>query len=161
MTSITEPKDNQRLARVDLDEGSLAALSPEQDDERRVAIVDLISSNSFKPDGAADGPFALRLSNVEARLAMDVTGPGYERRFLLSLSPLRGVIKDYFLVCESYYAAVRNATSTQIEALDMGRRGLHNEGASLLKERLQGKVAVDEDTARRLFTLICALHWRG
>ena len=161
MTSITEPKDNQRLARVDLDEGSLAALSPEQDDERRVAIVDLISSNSFKPDGATDGPFALRLSNVEARLAMDVTGPGYERRFLLSLSPLRGVIKDYFLVCESYYAAVRNATSTQIEALDMGRRGLHNEGASLLKERLQGKVAVDEDTARRLFTLICALHWRG
>jgi len=161
VTSITEPKDNQRLARVDLDEGSLAALSPEQDDERRVAIVDLISSNSFKPDGATDGPFALRLSNVEARLAMDVTGPGYERRFLLSLSPLRGVIKDYFLVCESYYAAVRNATSAQIEALDMGRRGLHNEGASLLKERLQGKVAVDEDTARRLFTLICALHWRG
>jgi len=161
VTSITERGDNQRLERVDLDEGSLTALSPEQDDERRVAIVDLIASNSFRPDGAERGPFALNLSTVEARLALDVTGPGYERRFLLSLSPLRSVIKDYFMLCESYYAAVRNAKSSQIEALDMGRRGLHNEGAALLKERLQGKIAVDEDTARRLFTLICALHWRG
>ncbi len=161
MTSITERGDNQRLEKVELDEGSLGALSPEQDDERRVAIVDLIASNSFRPEGAERGPFALRLSTVEARLALDVTGPDYERRFLLSLSPLRGVIKDYFMLCESYYAAVRNATSSQIEALDMGRRGLHNEGAALLKERLHGKVTVDEDTARRLFTLICALHWRG
>lgn len=161
MTSINERSDDQRLARVELDESSLAALSPEQDDERRVAIVDLIASNSFRPEEADKGPFALKLSTVEARLAMDITGPGYERRFLLSLSPLRGVIKDYFLLCESYYAAVRNATGAQIEALDMGRRGLHNEGAALLKERLRGKVTVDEDTARRLFTLICALHWRG
>ena len=161
MTSITEQGDNQRLERVELDEGSLAALSPEQDDERRVAIVDLIATNSFRPDGAERGPFALKLSTIEARLALDVAGPGYERRFLLSLSPLRGVIKDYFMLCESYYAAVRNATSSQIEALDMGRRGLHNEGAALLKERLNGKISVDEDTARRLFTLICALHWRG
>ena len=161
MTSITEQGDNQRLERVELDEGSLAALSPEQDDERRVAIVDLIATNSFRPDGAERGPFALKLSTIEARLALDVAGPGYERRFLLSLSPLRGVIKDYFMLCESYYSAVRNATSSQIEALDMGRRGLHNEGAALLKERLNGKISVDEDTARRLFTLICALHWRG
>ena len=161
MTSITEQGDNQRLARVELDEGSLAALSPEQDDERRVAIVDLIASNSFKPDGAERGPFVLKLSTIEARLALEVTGPDYERRFLLSLSPLRSVIKDYFMLCESYYSAVRNATSSQIEALDMGRRGLHNEGAALLKERLNGKISVDEDTARRLFTLICALHWRG
>ena len=159
--SITDRDDHQRLARVELDESSLAGLSPEQDDERRVAIVDLIASNSFRPDGADRGPFALKLSTAESRLVMDITGQGYERRFLLSLSPLRGVIKDYFLLCESYYAAVRNATSTQIEALDMGRRGLHNEGAALLKERLHGKVAVDEATARRLFTLICALHWRG
>jgi uncharacterized protein (UPF0262 family) len=126
-----------------------------------VAIVDLLASNSFIPDGAGPGPFRLGLSTQEARLALDVTGPDYERRFLLSLSPLRGVIKDYFLLCESYYAAVRNATSSQIEALDMGRRGLHNEGATLLKERLEGKIDVDGDTARRLFTLICALHWRG
>jgi uncharacterized protein (UPF0262 family) len=151
----------QRLERVELDEGSLAPMSPEQDDERKVAIVDLLASNSFVPDGAHGGPYRLRLGTVEARLAMDVSGPDYERRFLLSLSPLRGVIKDYFLLCESYYAAVRNATAAQIEALDMGRRGLHNEGAALLKERLEGKVEVDQDTARRLFTLICALHWRG
>jgi uncharacterized protein (UPF0262 family) len=152
---------DQRLERVELDEGSLASLSPEQDDERRVAIVDLLASNSFVPEGAGSGPFRLRLSIQEGRLVLDVDGPGYDRRLLLSLSPLRGVIKDYFLLCESYYAAVQNATSTQIEALDMGRRGLHNEGATLLKERLEGKVAVDADTARRLFTLICALHWRG
>ncbi|HUO21420.1 MAG TPA: UPF0262 family protein [Caulobacteraceae bacterium] len=152
---------DQRLEKVDLDEGSLASLSPEQDDERRVAIADLLASNSFVPEGAGSGPFRLKLSIQEGRLVLDVTGPDYDRRFLLSLSPLRGVIKDYFLICESYYAAVQNATSTQIEALDMGRRGLHNEGASLLGERLAGKVAVDADTARRLFTLICALHWRG
>ena len=161
MTSISQPGDNLRLERVELDEGSLVALSMEQDDERRVAIVDLIASNNFRPEGAARGPFALKLATVEARLALDVTGPDYDRRFLLSLSPLRGVIKDYFMLCESYYAAVRNATSSQIEALDMGRRGLHNEGAGLLKQRLQGKIAVDDETARRLFTLICALHWRG
>ena len=158
---MAKGEDNQRLERVELDEGSLAALSPEQDDERKVAIVDLIVSNSFSPEGAGPGPFHLRLSTQEARLALDVAGPDYERRFLLSLSPLRGVIKDYFLLCESYYAAVRNATAAQIEALDMGRRGLHNEAAALLRERLEGKVEVDEDTSRRLFTLICALHWRG
>jgi uncharacterized protein (UPF0262 family) len=152
---------DQRLESVELDEDSLASLSPEQDDERRVAIVDLLASNSFIPEGAGAGPFQLKLSIQDARLALDVSGAGYERRLLLSLSPLRGVIKDYFMLCESYYAAVRNATSAQIEALDMGRRGLHNEGAALLKERLEGKVAVDADTARRLFTLICALHWRG
>jgi uncharacterized protein (UPF0262 family) len=158
---MAKGEDNQRLERVELDEGSLTALSPEQDDERKVAIVDLIASNSFRPDGAGPGPFRLRLSTQEARLALDVAGPDYERRFLLSLSPLRGVIKDYFLLCESYYAAVRNATAAQIEALDMGRRGLHNEAAALLRERLEGKIEVDEDTSRRLFTLICALHWRG
>jgi uncharacterized protein (UPF0262 family) len=158
---MAKDEDNQRLERVELDEGSLAALSPEQDDERKVAIVDLIASNSFSPEGAGAGPFHLRLSTQEARLALDVAGPDYERRFLLSLSPLRGVIKDYFLLCESYYAAVRNATAAQIEALDMGRRGLHNEAAALLRERLDGKIEVDEDTSRRLFTLICALHWRG
>ena len=153
--------DNQRLEAVGLDEGSLAPLSPEQDDERKVAIVDLIHANSFTPEGAGAGPFRLKLSTQDARLVLDVTGPDYERRFMLSLSPLRGVIKDYFMLCESYYAAVRNATAAQIEALDMGRRGVHNEAAELLRERLAGKITVDEDTSRRLFTLICALHWRG
>jgi uncharacterized protein (UPF0262 family) len=153
---------DQRLARIDLDEGSLAPLSLEQEDERKVAILDLLRSNSFHPEGAPPGPFELKLSVVEGRLALDISGAGFERRILLSLSPLRGVIKDYFMLCDSYYAAIRNATTPgQIEALDMGRRGLHNEGAELLRERLHGKVRVDADTARRLFTLICALRWRG
>ena len=94
-------------------------------------------------------------------MAFVIAGPGYARRHLLSLSPFRGVIKDYFLICDSYYSAIRNSSPQQIEALDMGRRGLHNEGSNLLRERLEGKVKTDLDTARRLFTLICALHWRG
>src|SRR3954465_173017 len=151
-----------RLATVDLDEGSLAPLSPEQDDERRVAIVDLLKSNLFQPHEAAGGPYGLRLSVADSRLVMDITGPGFERRLILSLSPLRGLIRDYFMLCDSYYDAIRNAkTSGQIEALDMGRRGVHNEGGGLLRGRLAGKVEMDEDTARRLFTLICALRWRG
>ena len=151
-----------RLVRIDLDEGSLASLSAEQDDERKVAIQDLLKSNSFHPAGAAQGPYALKLSVVESRLALDISAPDFERRLVLSLSPLRGVIKDYFMLCDSYYAAIRNATGPgQIEALDMGRRGVHNEGADLLRQRLHDKVELDEDTARRLFTLICALRWRG
>jgi uncharacterized protein (UPF0262 family) len=153
---------NHRLARVDLDEGSLAPLSPEQDEERRVAIQDLLRSNHFHPAGADRGPYGLKLSMVEQRLALDISGPQAGRRILLSLTPFRGVIKDYFMLCDSYYAAIRGGTTPgQIEVLDMGRRGVHNEGAALLRERLQGKAEVDEDTARRLFTLICALRWRG
>jgi uncharacterized protein (UPF0262 family) len=152
----------ERLATIDLDEASLAPLTPEQDDERRVAIVDLLKGNVFKPDGAPGGPYALKLAVVESRLALDISGPDFERRLILSLSPLRGLIKDYFMLCDSYYDAIRSAkTSGQIEALDMGRRGVHNEGAGLLRERLAGKVEMDPDTARRLFTLICALRWRG
>jgi uncharacterized protein (UPF0262 family) len=98
---------------------------------------------------------------IDNRLVLDVSGGGYERRHILSLSPLRSVIRDYHMICESYYQAIRNATPQKIEALDMGRRGLHNEGSALLQSRLAGKVATDTDTARRLFTLICALHWRG
>ena len=151
-----------RLVSIDLDEGSLAPLSPEQDDERRVAIVDLLKANAFAPVDAPGGPYGLRLSMVDSRLALDITGQEFERRLILSLTPLRGLIKDYFMLCDSYYDAIRSAkTSGQIEALDMGRRGVHNEGAGLLRDRLSGKVAMDEDTSRRLFTLICALRWRG
>lgn len=149
------------LCKVTIDESSLAAASPEQEHERRVAIFDLLESNAFAPDGAGAGAFRLHLSLAESRLCLDISSDGYEKRHLLSLSPFRGIVKDYFMVCESYYDAIRNATPSQIEALDMGRRGLHNEGASLLKDRLEGKVAMDIDTARRLFTLICALHRRG
>ena len=151
-----------RLVTIDLDEGSLAPLSPEQDDERRVAIVDLLKSNAFRPVDAPGGPYGLRLSMVDSRLALDISGAAFERRLVLSVTPLRGLIKDYFMLCDSYYDAIRNAkTSGQIEALDMGRRGVHNEGAGLLRERLKDKVDLDEDTSRRLFTLICALRWRG
>ena len=150
-----------RLQSVTLDEASLASASRDQDHERQIAIFDLLEANYFQPDGAACGPYDLKIALIENRLALDIAGPGFERRSLLSLSPFRSVIKDYFLVCESYYDAIRSATPTQIEALDMGRRGLHNEGSALLQTRLAGKVETDNDTARRLFTLICALHWRG
>jgi uncharacterized protein (UPF0262 family) len=152
---------SHRLQSVVLDEASLASASRDQEHERQVAIFDLLEANFFHPAGAEGGPYDLRIALIENRLALDIQGPSYQQRHLLSLSPFRSVIKDYFMVCESYYDAIRNATPAQIEALDMGRRGLHNEGSNLLKARLEGKVETDIDTARRLFTLICALHWRG
>ena len=158
---MTDDRSIHRLQSVVLDEASLASASRDQDHERQVAIFDLLEDNSFQPEGAPGGPYDLRIALIDNRLALDITGPDFQHRHLLSLSPFRRVIKDYFIVCESYYDAIRNSTPQQIEALDMGRRGLHNEGSELLKERLQGKVATDLGTARRLFTLICALHWRG
>ncbi|HWT50802.1 MAG TPA: UPF0262 family protein [Caulobacter sp.] len=162
----TDARASHRIKSIVIDEDSLAAASRDQEQERQVAIFDLLESNYFEPAEATGGPYDIRLSLIENRLAFDIAGQGpqgerYERRHLLSLSPFRGVIKDYFLICDSYYSAIRNSTPQQIEALDMGRRGLHNEGSSLLRERLEGKVKTDLDTARRLFTLICALHWRG
>jgi len=151
----------QRLQSVELDDVSLGAASRDQEQERQIAIFDLLEENYFLPEGARSGPFDLKMGLVENRLVLDVHGPEYERRHILSLSPFRGLIKDYFLICESYYQAIRNSTPAQIEALDMGRRGLHNEASQRLQTRLAGKVETDLDTARRLFTLICALHWRG
>jgi len=158
---MTDAKATQHLKSIVIDDDSLAAASRDQEQERQVAIFDLLDSNYFEPAESAGGPYDLRLSLIENRLAFDIVGPSYERRHLLSLSPFRGVIKDYFMICDSYYSAIRSSTPQQIEALDMGRRGLHNEGSNLLRERLEGKVQTDLDTARRLFTLICALHWRG
>jgi uncharacterized protein (UPF0262 family) len=152
---------DNRLQSVTIDEAALGAASRDQEQERQIAIFDLVEENLFEPDEAAGGPYDLSLTMVENKLALDIRGPGYERRHLLSLSPFRGVLKDYRMICESYNDAIRNATPGQIEALDMGRRGIHNEGSDLLRERLKGKVGLDHDTARRLFTLICALHWRG
>ena len=150
-----------RLQSVELDEESLAAVSRDQEQERQIAIFDLIEENFFFPEGAAAGPYDLKMGLLENRLVLDVRGPTYERRHILSLSPFRPLIKDYFMICDSYYQAIRNATPAQIEALDMGRRGLHNEASELLQTRLKGKIETDLDTARRLFTLLCALHWRG
>jgi uncharacterized protein (UPF0262 family) len=126
-----------------------------------VAIFDLVEKNSFEPAGAERGPYALKLSLVDGRLAFDIAGPGFNRAHGLSLTPLKGVIRDYILICDSYYEALRGTSPAQIEAVDMGRRGLHNEGAELLKARLDGKIAIDHETARRLFTLVTALYRRG
>ncbi len=150
-----------RLQTVELDDESLAASSRDQEQERQIAIFDLLEENFFRPEGAEQGPYDLKMGLVENRLVLDVRGPAYERRHILSLSPFRSLIKDYFLICESYYQAIRSSTPSQIEALDMGRRGLHNEASDVLRARLAGKIETDVDTSRRLFTLICALHWRG
>ena len=158
---MTEERPRHFLQSVVLDEASLASASRDQEHERQIAILDLLEANQFEPHGAPGGPYDLTIALIDNRLALDLIGPNYQHRHLLSLSPFRSVIKDYFMVCESYYDAIRNATPAQIEAVDMGRRGLHNEGSDLLRARLEGKVKTDADTARRLFTLICALHWRG
>jgi uncharacterized protein (UPF0262 family) len=158
---MAEGRDRHRLRSIEIDEASLAPASRDVEHERQVAIFDLLEENYFRPDGAETGPYDLKIALIENRLALDIAGPGFARRHLLSLSPFRGVIKDYFLICESYYEAIRHSTPSQIEALDMGRRGLHNEGSERLRERLAGKVETDLDTARRLFTLICALHRRS
>jgi uncharacterized protein (UPF0262 family) len=153
-------RKTHRLKSVELDEESLSATSRDQEQERQIAIFDLLEDNYFAPEDAAGGPYDLRMSLVENRLVLAVKGPDYERSHILSLSPLRSLIRDYFMICESYYQAIRNSTPQQIETLDMGRRGLHNEASEVLMNRLKGKVDTDLDTARRLFTLICALHRR-
>jgi uncharacterized protein (UPF0262 family) len=156
-----QPK--QRLVKVTLDESSIGRSSPDIEHERAVAIYDLLEDNSFAPVDHDGGPYALHLSIAENRLVFDIRHEDGApvMAHLLSLTPLRRIVKDYFLICDSYYKAIRTSTPSQIEAIDMGRRGLHNEGSELLMERLKEKIAVDFDTARRLFTLICVLHWKG
>jgi uncharacterized protein (UPF0262 family) len=155
--------DRRRIVNVSLDERTVVRRSPEVEHERAVAIFDLIEENSFSLIDGGAGPYSLHLSIEESRLAIDVRG-GDEApidKVMISLSPFRRVVKDYFTVCESYYQAIKRASPSQIEAIDMGRRGLHNEGSELLRERLAGKIEMDGNTARRLFTLICVLHIRG
>ncbi|MFN7057137.1 UPF0262 family protein [Hyphomonas sp.] len=149
-----------RLVAVHIDDDTLGASGPDAEHERRVAIFDLIEENSFNILGEDRGPYVLALSQVERRLIFALRNEGGEEvhTFILSMGPFRGVIRDYFMICDSYYEAIRTSTPHQIEAIDMARRGIHNEGSELLKERLEGKIAIDFHTARRLFTLICALH---
>lgn len=156
-----------RLIKVALDEKSVVRRSPEVEHERAVAIYDLLEENAFKPLGeglqGAEGPYALHLRIEENRLVLDIRDEA-ERPLVaihLSLAPFRRIVKDYFEVCESYFAAIKTASPAKIEAIDMGRRGLHNEGSELLRDRLEGKIEMDLGTARRLFTLICVLHIRG
>jgi uncharacterized protein (UPF0262 family) len=152
-----------RLVAVTIDEASIGQANADVEHERRVAIYDLIEENSFAPEGGHEGPFALRISLVDQKLAFEVRrqAGGEALTHLLSLSPFRKILKDYFFICESYRSAIRTSSPSQIEAIDMGRRGLHDEGADVLVERLKGKIALDKQTARRLFTLIAALSWKG
>ncbi len=152
-----------KLVAITLDEESIGRSGPDIEHERAVAIYDLIEENSFQPVGQEPGAYALHLSMAENRLAFDIrTADGKPLvAHLLSLSPFRRIVKDYFMICDSYYEAIRTATPERIEAIDMGRRGLHDEGSQILMERLNGKVDIDFATARRLFTLICVLHWKG
>jgi len=149
------------LGAVVIDEVSLAPATPQQEDERKVAVADLLKANQFQPEGGAGGPYTLKIGLIENRLDLDISGQGYERRHLLSLMPFRRIVRDYLTICDSYNEALRHASPAQIETIDMGRRGLHNEGSELLREHLAGKASTDAATARRLFTLLCALHWRG
>ncbi len=149
-----------RLISVEIDAATLMATTPDAEHERRVAIFDLIEENSFGLSGADDGPYRLKIGQIERRLAFVISAEDARElhTFILSLGPFRGVIRDYFMICDSYYEAIRTQTPHQIEAIDMARRGIHNEGSELLIERLAGKIDIDHLTARRLFTLICALH---
>ncbi len=152
-----------RLTSVKLDERTVVHRSRQIEQEREIAIYDLLEGNSFQLAGSESGPYHLVLGIEENRLVFDVhledeTAHG---KVMLSLTPFRSVIKDYFLICDSYFKAIRTAPPSQIEALDMARRASHNDGSTLLKERLGGKIDVDFDTARRLFTLICVLHLKG
>jgi uncharacterized protein (UPF0262 family) len=151
------------LSAVRLDERSIGRGNPDQEHERAVAIYDLIEENLFWPDGHDGGPYALTISLQDGRLVFDIRSEAGDPvvAHILSLTPLRRVIRDYFAICESYYAAIRNASPSQIETIDMARRSIHNEGSELLKERLAGKVTIDFATARRLFTLVSVLHWKG
>ncbi len=152
-----------RIASIVLDEASVVRRTPEIEHERKVAIFDLLQDNTFAPNGSDGGPYSLHLSIEENRLVFDIRNEAEDPhgKVILSLTPFRKIIKDYFLICESYYEAIRSASPSKIESIDMGRRGLHNEGAELLSARLEGKIAMDHDTARRLFTLICVLHMKG
>ena len=155
--------ERDRLSEVRLDDTSLSPANSNVEHERQVALFDLMENNSFAVPGEDRGPYVLDLAMQEGRLAMKITSAdgGAMITHIVSLSPVRKLIKDYFLICDSYYAAIRNAPPSQIEAIDMGRRGLHNEAAEALVKALDGKLTVDHETARRLFTLICALQTRA
>lgn len=155
-----------RICHIEIDEKGLARATPEIEQERRVAIFDLLEENSFglpgrDGRGAPEGPYRLSLAIRDGRLVFEVATEDEVKigEFHLSLGPFKQVVKDYFQICESYFDAVKRLPPSQIEAIDMARRGIHNEGARVLQERLEGKAEVDTDTARRLFTLICVLHW--
>ena len=154
---------SNKIIRVDIDDESLSASGTHAEHERRVAIFDLLEENYFKVNDVEVGPYGLKLSIVEDRLVLDVSREDgvHVKSIIISLMTMRRVMKDYFSIFQSYQTAIQNGTQQQIEAIDMGRRGLHNEGSELLMQKLKGKADFDFDTARRLFTLVCALHQKG
>ncbi|MBN8939356.1 MAG: UPF0262 family protein [Rhizobiales bacterium] len=160
---MTDPKPMRRLVAVTLDEASIGRSSPDIEHERAIAIYDLLEENSFGPAGVDGGPYALAVSLAEGKLVFDVKHEDGSQvvTHVLSMTPFRRIVKDYFMICDSYYDAIRHATPSHIETIDMARRGLHNEGSETLRERLKDKLDFDFDTARRLFTLISVLHWKG
>ena len=162
-TKPTEEDANNRIVAVTLDEESIGRSGPDIEHERAIAIYDLVEKNLFAPEGGHAGPFTLHIGITGNRLMFDIRRQGGEPviAHLMSLTPFRRIVKDYFMICDSYYQAIRTATPDKIEAIDMGRRGIHDEGSRTLQERLKGKVRLDFDTARRLFTLITVLHWKG
>jgi uncharacterized protein (UPF0262 family) len=156
--------DRHRIAGITLDERLVVRRSPEIEHERAVAIFDLLESNRFAPAQGGEGPYHVHLGLRDGRVLVIGMTDANQRALdevNLPLSSFRTIIKDYFTVCESYFEAIRRASPSQIEAIDMGRRSLHNEGSEVLRERLAGKIDIDEETARRLFTLVCVLHIRG
>jgi uncharacterized protein (UPF0262 family) len=163
MSAARTTAARKRLVGVTLDENTISRSNPDVEHERQIAIYDLLEQNTFAPVGHDGGPYTLHLSITGNRLAFDIRDEHGKPviAHLLSLTPLRRIVKDYYTICDSYYQAIRTATPDKIEALDMGRRAVHNEGSRILMERLKGKIALDIDTARRLFTLLCVLHWRG
>jgi uncharacterized protein (UPF0262 family) len=159
---MAEAAPTRRIVSIHLEDASALRQSPEAEQERAVAIFDLIEENEFAPSVDHPGPYHLILAVADNKLVFDVRDTGDQEiyKFILSLTPFRRIIKEYFDVCESYFAAIKTSSLSQIEAIDMGRRGLHNEGSEILQDRLAGKVEMDFGTARRLFTLICALHMK-
>ena len=157
------PDDRQRIVNITLDEKSVVRRSPEVEHERRVAIFDLLEENHFALIGFDKGPYHLHLAIQDNRLVMRIDDMNDEpvTQQIVPVSPYRRLIKDYFTVCESYFEAIKRSSPSQIEAIDMGRRALHDEGSEKLRDQLAGKIDIDLDTARRLFTLICVLHIRG
>ncbi len=154
---------DQKISQITLDERSVVRRSPRIEHERKVAIFDLLEENHFEPCNGLKGPFHVVLRIEEGRLIFDILSESDAalNSVQLTLNSFRRIVKDYFLICESYFDAIKTKAPSQIEAIDMGRRGLHNEGAELLRDRLADKITIDYDTARRLFTLICVLHIRG
>ena len=164
-TGMTEPteKSRDRLIEITLDQKSLSRASSNIEHEREVAIFDILDGNVFAVEGMETGPYRLHLGIVDDRLQLTVRDEDSEpvASHQVPLTPLKRVMKDYFLVCDAYYDAVRTQPPAKIQAIDLNRRTLHDEGSKVLAEKMAGKVTVDADTARRLFTLLCALHWKG